>query len=1367
MQPELSSSQEFIRALKGSKDPPNEGGLSKVELAHKAWKLDSLFIPSKAEVIVEWALQSLLARSHSESPDGDILSDQLWKLLSDVICARMDFNRPISAKTPGLGWLNNVVNRVPVLPIFAGLLRSIAHTVPFTERATPPGSLRLVLEAATSVARVLLPLASIKANCDTVASCFWETLGIFAAQDATETTLLLVLDLCDRIASVFETSFTYYSNKKKIATVLVEKHQSAWLHAAEPRRSELQSLVSFRQKLFDIGCTVVFCPEYTRLIFQSFESHPTLLAVVSSPRLFAAYVSGLRTHKLFVFSDQGAGTSTGGIAKRVRGAARDLYLHLVPKCQWPAIAQITQSAEELQVVDDDWADIFGTVVQSAIQTLKQPWSDEQARVAIHVCLTLGSVLRLNVEVVQAHAAVLLSGLCTAPSSLLPAAGPVLELLLDHHSKARTLHIYLPQLTNSLVTAIVPRKFYQDACVGPVLDATHLAKLRRSVAAFVTPGQILPTVRQLLTEFATAIATWASSISAEPPRKKRRTSTGDSNVDYLGEASAAHIGLSSRLLVSILKSLPVKTLKPDALESLKSLVDEFDADTLSKAFTTGLEHDSWAHQTILAAVSRIRYCLRHSQCPVPTSCGPTAEEDDSLLGLLGNPCTLAELVTETVRVSTQGQRPQDHIRKVWQFALARLDRDIVSQRNITWDGSLAHLDKDPWFPLWFLLLDKQLSVIESNLGPDQLGLILDMFVNLGRGPKASDSISSIQLFTKAISTPQFWEMHKLRGLLNEKMVSGTMSLDQASLHKVLKTMRKGKKSKHAGSHDDAISLYRLAALCPPDYLDRSAKTALFARAPCADVLATNHKDRAAVRVVLRQLGPGTSVGLPEEYIEYLLDPSLQGDERRLDDPDFENDTLTILQGSFRLYARSAKDTGKAGDIGAVLQRISTLELFQEPVWGNPAAILSTRATVCLLDTISEIWGPEVTLPKEIHGCVLRILDQIRNCAEHSDVATDLLIEAVRTLTSCEHWLQLDTSPASCRARRVLRALPTGNSVATKALIRLIIEEIRNAGEDVRLLIAAVGLHARSHGTSVPADILRAFGEACRGLKPEQHALLTSEIVSLVLAPENNLAYRVATIRIASSVLRYAPESTSQHRRQSTTTILNSLAQLPQSQPCQEACASFVAEMCSERAASLTILDMTAIWILLDRATTSSDMIFLSVYSLIVASLSSLIRFRRDLLTPALAQLSALLSRLIRTLRYRISHAAGAPQRTTVAQASLAGKATELARVLVGLTTKNTPVTIRSKADQKQPVKAESLARPFARHAPYILVAYAQSAAEMSGAVRAALKPGLFALCSMCGMPARDMIMVTMLDTVEKEIFGGVWKEWEGQKYIGKG
>lgn len=56
----LLSAQEFIRALKGSADPPHVGGPLKIEIAKRTWDDASLYIPNKAEAIVEWLLSTML-----------------------------------------------------------------------------------------------------------------------------------------------------------------------------------------------------------------------------------------------------------------------------------------------------------------------------------------------------------------------------------------------------------------------------------------------------------------------------------------------------------------------------------------------------------------------------------------------------------------------------------------------------------------------------------------------------------------------------------------------------------------------------------------------------------------------------------------------------------------------------------------------------------------------------------------------------------------------------------------------------------------------------------------------------------------------------------------------------------------------------------------------------------------------------------------------------------------------------------------------------------------------------------------------------------------------------------------------------------
>ncbi|KAF8761962.1 Urb2/Npa2 family [Rhizoctonia solani] len=1262
-------------SLKAPKDPPRPGGIRKLDLVRQAWELETLFIPSKAEVIVEWVLQYLLSSGNIQGRE-----------------------------------------RVAVLPVFTHLLRALG-TVPDLDF----GGLGI---------------------CDIVAGCLWEILGLFEAGHNNENLLLAILELSDIVVSAFESSFANYSNKKKIASILVDQHLDSWMRQTT-RHSENSSISKFRHRLFEIGSSIIFTPEHTRTIFQHSDTHPVLLAIASSPRIFVTYVSALRAHKLSVFLDQN--NSTGGLAKRIRAAARDIFVRSVAEREWSVVAQLVQSAEELQVVDDEWATDLGALVESAAHELNNEWSGtpeaiflkEQVHIGVHVCSTLACILRLNFDVVEPFTERLLSGLCDAPRAVLAGAGAVFQLLLDYHSKARTLPNFLPRL----------------ASAG---------------SPFVTPGQILPAPSELCPIWP---ATCDLLLSNEPPNLHGKKDARPREWD-LGSMNPVRSMLHlHHVSLDVLSSLPVKTLKADVFEQLRICVDEFDAGVLSETVRAlvDMEQLSWENQVVLAAALRIRYALHQSRSPVQSRHIPEHDvmaEEALMLNMIENDSISGELVTEIVRVLTQSQRPKEHICRVWDAALARVQRDADSQQDLSWNGS-------------------QLHIIESNLSVEQLKIILNLFVAMNRTAHGGSSVTSAGLFDKTVTLAQFWEMANIRRALNEKILQDTSSLDEADLHKALKAIRKGKVSKQAGSHDVAISMYYIAALAPPDYLDRSVKVALLSRGPCADVLATRLIDRAAVQVVLRQLSSGSAVALPEEYIRYLLDPQFQTIKEPPSSPQDADDVLLILTMSFRVYSRLAKDTGTPDDIVAILRAVETFQLFDLPYWDDPSTVISIRATLSLLNTILETWDTKSTLPDEIRACMVKILQQIYNRVEETQQAvSDLLIEVARSLRLCEQWLQLgppihafssyrqaliciaDGTRTSRRARRFLRALLAQNSIASQTLLQLLTQEIQHAGEDVCLLIAAFTLNAQSRDIDTSLGVEDSFGDACRRISAEQHGNLTNEIVTLLSEPETNLSYRVATIRMASLAIRFAPEGTSKARRKSTTAALHALARLPLLVVFQEASAKFVAEICTDRANALTASDMAAIWILLDRATTSTEEIFLRTYSAIVASLNSLVRFRRDLLTPTLAQLEALLARLIRILRLRTSHALDAPQRSAESQATLSEKATELARLLVGLSTK-TVVRLSGSNKPEQATKAESLARPFARHAPYLLVAYSESAADMSTAVRNALKPGLFALCVMCGIPARDMIMVTMLDTVGREVFGALWREWEAQKYTGKG
>lgn len=54
------SANDFIRALKAPSDPPHPNGPSKIQIARQAWDNNNLYVPGKAEIIVDWILTRFL-----------------------------------------------------------------------------------------------------------------------------------------------------------------------------------------------------------------------------------------------------------------------------------------------------------------------------------------------------------------------------------------------------------------------------------------------------------------------------------------------------------------------------------------------------------------------------------------------------------------------------------------------------------------------------------------------------------------------------------------------------------------------------------------------------------------------------------------------------------------------------------------------------------------------------------------------------------------------------------------------------------------------------------------------------------------------------------------------------------------------------------------------------------------------------------------------------------------------------------------------------------------------------------------------------------------------------------------------------------
>lgn len=114
---------------------------------------------------------------------------------------------------------------------------------------------------------------------------------------------------------------------------------------------------------------------------------------------------------------------------------------------------------------------------------------------------------------------------------------------------------------------------------------------------------------------------------------------------------------------------------------------------------------------------------------------------------------------------------------------------------------------------------------------------------------------------------------------------------------------------------------------------------------------------------------------------------------------------------------------------------------------------------------------------------------------------------------------------------------------------------------------------------------------------------------------------------------------------------------------------------------------------------------------------------------------------------------------------------IARLLTTIQTKTIPRIYIGKDSDKEKQRAESIAHPFSKHAPYVLLAYIEAMNDplctLPLAVRTELEPGLFTLCDMISEHGRDAIMVSSLDAGGKATLKNIWREYEKQKYVGKG
>ncbi|KAI6156179.1 Urb2/Npa2 family-domain-containing protein [Pisolithus thermaeus] len=239
--------------------------------------------------------------------------------------------------------------------------------------------------------------------------------------------------------------------------------------------------------------------------------------------------------------------------------------------------------------------------------------------------------------------------------------------------------------------------------------------------------------------------------------------------------------------------------------------------------------------------------------------------------------------------------------------------------------------------------------------------------------------------------------------------------------------------------------------------------------------------------------------------------------------------------------------------------------------------------------------------------------------------------------------------------------------------------------------------------------------------------------------------------------------------------------------KEHCLELIAKHCSDRPAAVRSVDLGSIWSLLSKILSGTanheTATSFATFHCIISIADSLVRLRRDVVMHTLPHLAFVLHRLL-LITKRARPQLGAKQSKLVAgtlpswvspsQPLGVAEIRAFSRLLTALTVKTVPPTYTTQqhtAVAAETQKAESLAKPFAKHVGHVLLAYIDCMNDplcvLTPEMRRELEPGLFSLCEMLGEYNRDALMVSSLDSGGKTIMKSLWREYEKQRYVGKG
>ncbi|KAK2462096.1 hypothetical protein APHAL10511_006559 [Amanita phalloides] len=1387
----LQSSQDFVKALKSAVDPPFPDGPCKIDIARQVWDRVSFYVPSKGEVITEWILTKLLkdkgidgVKALNAQQLNPILDVRYWKLLADIT------NDANNTKT----WLGSILVRIPIAPIVLAFLSLYSEN-----------RQQCLSKAVAACLRTMWFPGVQKSTTETLLECVGALLHLVHESDADDDDLAKIACL---IIKSYRNSLANSSNKKKICTLFVRQNFPRWLECI----ACILPCEQLQDSIYNAGLETFFNFDVLRhshdsktgsVILNALQTLPELskdAIAPALPRLFSSFLQAIKKYRSTLFGQE---------SNQIPCAATDELnasgLQFFIICQellddirstpeaWTARNALLVIVDESNLFSSSMEHAINQISDLAIEALA---ANDQPSVILPAIECLSTITRINYDLVLSILPRILPQLLRVGNygGRSTLALSFLDLILDYYTKTRTIPTYVSNLLDMVQCTASdgcddPSEVYNSRSGSVLFAPAHLVRLAKKIQLSVTARQIVPLAKTMVDRLEAA---WEGLENA------------DSHPDIL----AIRLSLWACLASAVLSSLPIRSLPEEERASLVTVVDSarnsFVSKVVSKLGKKRRGHDSylvWGWQICAAAALRMGYVLdvsknlvlglhRHPEC--------NGKLFRKLADLAGNEDVLPELSLEVFRYlfSRSSIRDPAETRATMEQALVFLEQRL-SYEGSKWSGyphQLVFGEKgraDSALALLHMLIERWLPTVDSFCTAEQLRRFVTLLMSIPFSdvPSLKDSeIRPFDVLVMALRSAEFWELANIRPVLLSYLTDSTVLLDHPP---------------NAQQAFKILSIYRLILYFPVSYFTKFSRAELVKRALSTDMLLRSTACDLEVcrllmvlRVFLKRVFAYTGHVEPSTFglaavVEHLMNSELV---EFTDQEVFVDVTLDLIGMYFRELSRSAQRGST--NIISVLDSLKT--------WVMSGTKMGARGVARIIDELvtefsftafpNEIRAPMRRAHTELVAFVLPRMSDLVNRQITQDVIRSqvVLMTLWTSLLSFGKWLTQGDEVQFFGCRLASKIMATGKDDISPPLdearvmtLAMIFQEVQCLPEDeqaghLEQVIAVYVLFALVLDETGRERLNIYMSRACKNMTSSNYAHILN-LVSEALSNHEAYApgYFARMVYLATRLLKDYPQSTFKHTQTfaaqciatfaSHETFVNGPIEL------RVRVLDYVVQLTSERPEALRSSDLSGIWQLLSEFLASSRLhdqeTHTTIFHRIVTIIGALVRLRRDLITWTLPHLGMTLRQLILCMR-GCRPMLGAKQTAMVmdsqprwinAKQTLGiDEAKALSRLLETLGTKT---VIRTHVHGERQ-KAESLVKPFSKHAIYVIKAYIECMDDplwvLSGEVRKELQPGLFVLCGMVSEHGRDAVMVSGLEGGGKTVMKTLWKEYEKQR-----